>query len=103
MRKFIMKPDISLFEGVQVFKDTDLSFKSEDGYIEQTIKDLVLTIHKKEENNKYKSETDLKIFLDEGEIVLFEEDRGYFLPSVPMSTIKDGKEDLEAIMSLDKE
>lgn len=100
MRKFIMKPDISLFEGIKVYKDTEVNYKNEN--VEQTLKDLTLTIHKKEEAFNYKSETDLKIFLNEGDILLFEEERGYFLPSLPMSTIKEGKEDLEAIISLDK-
>jgi hypothetical protein len=103
MKKFIIKPDISLFEGVQVYKDTKLSYKSEDGLIKQELKDMTLKIDKKEKADNYKSKTTLEIFLNEGDILLYDEGRGYFLPSIPMSTIQEGIEDLEAIKDFEGE
>lgn len=101
MRKFIMKPDITFYEGVMINKDTKLEYETDD--IKQTIENLVLKTNKKEKTDKYESVFDLTIKLEEGEILLFEEERGYFLPSLPMSTVKDAIEDLEAIKDFDKE
>lgn len=101
MRKFIYRPDITLLDGVMVNKDTKIEFENE--YIKQTIENLVLKTNKKEKTDKYESEFNLTIKLDEGEILLFEEERGYFLPSLPMTTVKDGIEDLESIKEFDKE
>ena len=101
MRKFIYRPDITLLDGVMVNKDTKIEFENE--YIKQTIENLVLKTNKKEKTDKYESEFNLTIKLDEGEILLFEEERGYFLPSLPMTTVKEGIEDLESIKEFDKE
>lgn len=101
MRKFIFKPDITFYEGIKIDKNTKLEFENE--YVKQSINNLVLKTNKKEKTDKYESVFDLTINLDEGEILLFEEERGYFLPSLPMSTVKDAIEDLEAIKDFDKE
>lgn len=101
MRKFIYRPDITLLDGVKVNKDTKLEFENE--FIKQTITNLELKTNKKEKTDKYESEFNLTIKLDEGEILLFEEERGYFLPPLPMATVKDGIEDLESIKEFDKE
>lgn len=101
MRKFIFKPDITFYEGIKIDKETKLEFENE--YVKQSINNLVLKTNKKEKTDKYESVFDLTINLDEGEILLFEEERGYFLPSLPMSTVKDAIEDLEAIKDFDKE
>ena len=101
MRKFIMKPDITFYEGIKIDKETKLEFENE--YVKQSINNLVLKTNKKEKTDKYESEFNLTINLDNGEILLFEEERGYFLPSLPMATVKDAIEDLEAIKDFDKE
>ena len=101
MRRFIFKPDITFYEGIKIDKETKLEFENE--YVKQSINNLVLKTNKKEKTDKYESVFDLTINLDEGEILLFEEERGYFLPSLPMSTVKDAIEDLEAIKDFDKE
>lgn len=101
MRKFIYRPDITFFEGIMVDKNTKLQHETED--IKQTIENLVLKTNKKEKTDKYESVFDLTINLNEGEILLFEEERGYFLPSLPMSTVKDAIEELETIKDFDKE
>lgn len=101
MRKFILQPDITFYEGIMIDKETKLEFENE--YVKQSINDLVLKTNKKEKTDKYESEFNLTIKLDEGEILLFEEQRGYFLPSLPMSTIADAIVDLEVIKEIDKE
>ena len=105
MKRFVIKPDIDIFEGVIVDKETNITYKNEN--VQQTIKDLKLKskIRSKNSNgiNNYESETDLTIYLNEGDILLFEEDRGYYLPATPMQTIKDAVEDMEALKNFDKE
>ena len=105
MRKFITRPDISLYEGIFVKKETDIVYKSEN--VEQQIKDLKLIskILKKGSNgvNNYETATDLKVYLNEGDILLFEEGRGYYLPSIEMQTIDDGISDMTALKNFDKE
>jgi hypothetical protein len=101
MRKFIYRPDITLLDGIKVDKNTKIQYETEN--IIQSIENLTLRTHKTEKTDKYESEFNLAIKLDEGEILLFEEERGYFLPSLPMATVKDGIEDLESIKEFDKE
>lgn len=101
MRKFIFKPDITLYEGIQVFKDTELTYKNE--MVKQEIKNLTLKTKMKEKKDNYTSKTDLTIYLNEGDILLYEEERGYFLPYMPMTKISEAIEDLVAIKDFDKE
>ena len=105
MKKFITKPDINLYEGIKVTEETKITYKSET--VKQEIKDLKLIseITQKGNNgiNNYESVTNLKVFLNEGDILLFEEGRGYYLPSIEMSTIDDGISDITALKNFDKE
>lgn len=101
MRKFIFKPDITLYEGIEVFKDTRLSYKNEN--VKQELKDLTLKTKMTEKKDNYTSKTDLVIHLEEGDILLYEEERGYFLPCMPMSTIQEAIDDLEVIKDFDNE
>lgn len=101
MKKFIRKPDITLYSGVQVNKETTLEYKNEN--VEQKLENLVLkmTTHTKE--NNYDITSYLTFNLNEGDILLFDEEIGYQVPKLPMSTLKDALEDIDAIQSFDKE
>lgn len=101
MRKFIKKPDITLYSGVQVNKDTKLEYKNEN--VEQKLENLVLkmTTHTKE--NNYDITSFLTFNLSEGDILLFDEEVGYQVPRIPMTTLKDALTDIDAIQSFDKE
>lgn len=105
MRRFLIKPDIDIFEGIIVDKNMDISYKNDK--VEQEIKDLKLKskITTRDSNgiNNYESKTDLTIYLNEGDILLFDENRGYYLPAIPMQTIGDVVEDMQALKNLDKE
>ena len=46
---------------------------------------------------------DLTFHLNEGDILLFDEEVGYQVPRVPMSTLKDALTDIEALQDFDKE
>jgi glutaredoxin-related protein len=67
-------------------KETELEFKNKN--VKQHIKDLVLTTVMTDKNEEYESKTNLKIFLKEGDKLLFDEVRGYYLPAIPVDSIE---------------
>lgn len=96
---FIRKPSIDLYPGVRVDKETVLEFESEN--VKQTVRDLVLhtvsTVHGK----SYESTYDTTIYLEEGDILIFEEEgRGYIKPVEPFVTIEEAIDDLTNIKDL---
>lgn len=101
MRKFIFKPDITLYSGVLVTKDTKLEYKNKN--VKQKLENLKLemTTHTKE--NNYVAKSQLVFNLSDGDILLFDEEVGYQVPRVPMSTIEDAIVDIEALKDFDKE
>jgi hypothetical protein len=101
MRKFIFKPDITLYSGVLVNKDTKLEYKNEN--VEQKLENLVLEMTTYTKENNYEARSNLVFHLNEGDILLFDEEVGYQVPRVPMTTLKDALTDIEAIQSFDKE
>ena len=106
MKKFVVRPDLDLYEGIIVKKDTKLEYKSDK--VEQKLDDLELRSLITSQDtgngvNRYESKTYLTIHLNENDIVLFEEGRGYFLPNIPMSTIDDAINDITVLKNLDKE
>ena len=53
--------------------------------------------------NNYEAKSNLVFHLNEGDILLFDEEVGYQVPRVPMTTLQDALTDIEAIQSFDKE
>ena len=100
MRKFIVKPDITLYSGVQVNKDTVLEYKNDN--VEQKLENLTLemTTHTKE--NNYEATSNLVFHLSEGDILLFDEEVGYQVPRITMTTLKDALIDIDSIQNFDK-
>ena len=94
---FIEQPSVELHEGIRVTKDTKLEYSNE--YVEQELKDLTLETILNDSGtsgtNSYSSKTYLKINLNEGDIVAFNKDRGFYLPTYPLSTIESAINDLE--------
>lgn len=101
MRKFILKPDITLYSGVQVKKDTKLEYKNEN--VEQKLENLVLEMTTYTKENNYEARSSLVFHLSEGDILLFDKEVGYQVPRVPMSTLKNALGDMEALQGFDKE
>ena len=99
MQRFIRKPSIDLFEGIKVTKDTVLEFKNEN--VEQKIENLVLRSTARVKGEGFKSVIKTTVFLEEGDILLFEEsDRGYIKPMGGFSTIEEAIDDLTNIKDL---
>lgn len=99
MQVFIRKPDINLYPGIRVTKDTDMEYKNEN--VKQTVKDLVLHSITKVKGEGYKSTYNTTVQLKEGDILVFEEEgRGYIKPVEDFVTIQEAIDDLENIKDL---
>lgn len=99
MQKFIRRPNIELLTGIRVSKDTDLKFENES--VKQTIKDLELHSVSTIEGEGYKSVCETTIYLEEGDVLLFEEDgRGYIKPVESFVPITEAIDDLTNIKDL---
>ena len=96
---FIDQPSLDLKKGIQVTKDTETTFKNDN--VEQVIKDLKLETIMDEEGtngfNSYKSKSHISITLNEGDILMFDPDRGYYLPPYPKTRIEQAAADLAAL------
>jgi hypothetical protein len=60
-----------------------------------------MTTYTKE--NNYEVTSNLVFHLNDGDILLYDEEVGYQVPKVPMTTLKDALADIDAIQSFDKE
>lgn len=99
MQVFIRKPSIDLMTGIRVTKDTELEYKNDN--VKQTIKDLVLHSVTKVTGEGFKSKYDTTIQLQEGDVLIFEEEgRGYIKPVEGFVTIAEAIEDLTNIKDL---
>ena len=104
---FVEQPSVDLKVGIKVTKESELLYKNEK--VEQVLKDLVLETILDDEGtngiNTYKSKSYLTINLNEGDILLFDEKRGYYMPPYPMSSIEDAISDIESLkgMKIDTE
>ena len=96
---FVDQPSLDLKKGIKVKKDTEISFKNEN--VEQLLKDLKLDTIIDEEGtngiNSYKSKSHISISLNEGDILLFDPSRGYYLSPYPKTTIEQAIEDISSL------
>lgn len=104
MRNFIKNPDVTIYKGINVTKDTVLNYEREDGDLKQELKDLKFIQYEKRKADNFESETKSTIYMKEGMTILFEDEkRGYVVPIEKYVTIGEALEDLECIKDLDKE
>ena len=96
MNYYVLRPDLTPYEGIVVSKDTKLEFKNEN--VEQKLSSLKLVTKTKVDNEKYFVESKMTLNLEEGEVLLFErENRGYFLPAQPIGTIETAIKDYRGL------
>lgn len=99
---FVEQPVLDLKEGIKVTRETELSYKNDK--VEQVLKDLVLESILDDSGsngiNTYKSKSYLSINLNSGDILLFDEKRGYYMPSYPVTTIDDAISDISALSDI---
>lgn len=96
---FVEQPVLDLKEGIKVSAETELSYKNEK--VEQVLKNLVLETILDDAGtngiNSYKSKSYLSINLNPSDILLFDEQRGYYMPTYPVTTIDDAISDIAAL------
>ena len=99
---FVEQPNIELKQGIKVTKDTNIEYSNEK--VKQTLKDLVLNTTMTDEGsngiNSYKSTSNIELYLNEGDILLFHEERGYYMPPYPMETIDDAISDINSLSDI---
>lgn len=96
MQVFIRKPSIDLYPGIRVNKDTVLEYKNEN--VDQKLENLVFHSVTKVKGANFESVYDTTIQLQEGDILVFEEEgRGYIKPVETFVTIAEAIEDFENI------
>lgn len=99
MQVFIRKPSVDLYPGIRVDKDTVFEYKNEN--VKQTVKNLVFHSVTKVKGDNYKSKYDTTIQLQEGDILIFEEEgRGYIKPVEAFVEVAEAIEDLTNIKEL---
>lgn len=98
MEKFFIRPDITIYTGIRVTKGTKLEFLNEDKTVKQKLKDLVLTTELSNKGSDFETKSEVKNFLNEGDILIFNNIKGYQVPGLPLATAKEIKEDFENLM-----
>ncbi len=101
--KYVVLPKLEFKEGVRLNKDTNLNFKNkiESEGISQEIEQEIIgtTMITKTRTMKMNQEITSEINIDfmENDILLFDENLGYYPPNEKMGTINEVKECIEAI------
>lgn len=96
MQLFVRKPSIDLYPGVKVDKDTVLEYKNEN--VEQRLENLVFRSKTKVKGEGYESTYDTTIWLQEGDVLVFEEEgRGYIKPVDSFVSTQEAIEDFTNI------
>lgn len=99
MQLFVRKPSIDQYRGIRVDRDTVLDYQND--HCAQTLKDLVFHSVTKVRGEGFESVYDTTIQLQEGDILLFEEEgRGYIKPVEPFVTASSAAEDLLCIKDM---
>lgn len=99
---FVEQPVLDLKEGIKVSAETELLYKNDK--VEQVLKDLKLETILDDSGsngfNSYKSKSYVSISLNPGDILLFDESRGYYLPPYPVVSIDDAITDITSLSDI---
>ena len=99
MQVFIRKPSIDLYPGIRVAKDSVLEYSNEN--VEQKLENLVFHSVTKVKGETFESVYDTTIYLNEGDILVYEEEgRGYIKPVENFVTIAEAIDDLTHIKDI---
>lgn len=99
--KFIRQPNIHTIPGIVVDKTTEINFEREG--LKQTIKDLALHSEMVLRGENYEGRTEATVYLEEGDVLLFDESRGYLKPTESFMTVEDAIKELECVLATMKE
>ena len=95
----VEQPVLDLLEGLRVNRETAFDFQND--LVRQTLRQLVLVTDMEETGvsglNRFASRTTLTVFLNPGDILLFDGKRGYYLPSYPVTGIDEAISDITSL------
>lgn len=96
MEKFIQSPDIQMYLGIRVDKDTKIEYENDN--VEQTIENLTLKSKTTIKSEDFESVYDTTIKLQEGDVLILEDEkRGYIKPVEKMVSVDEAIETLNNI------
>lgn len=99
MLKFIEKPNIDMYPGIRVDKDTKFTYENEN--VKQSLHHLLFKSMTKVKGENFESKYITKIYLKEGDVLIFEDEgRGYIKPVEEFVTVGEAIEDLDHIKEL---
>ncbi len=101
MQYFIRRPSIDLFPGVRVTKETVLECKNDS--VEQKVEALVMHTVYRAKGENYESVSDVTLRLEEGDILIYDGERGYIKPVESFVSIDEGIDDLTNIKGVEEE
>ena len=96
--KLIRQPSIDMYAGIKVNKNTDLEYETEN--VKQTLKDLVLHSVTTLNGEEYESKYETTIHLNEGDVLVFDEKRGYIKPVERFMTVSEAIEELKCVLEV---
>lgn len=99
MQNFINKPSIDMYPGIRVDKDTKLVYENEN--VKQSLHNLLFKSMTKVKGENYEGKYITKIHLNEGDILIFEDEgRGYIKPVEDFVTVSEAIKELSHIEDL---
>ena len=88
-----------MYAGIKVTKDTKLDYENEN--VKQTLDNLVFHSITRVVGENYESEYNTTIHLQEGDVLIFEEEgRGYIKPVESFVTVAEAVEELNCIKDI---
>ena len=96
MEKYISKPSIDMMPGIRVDKTTEFEYENDN--VKQELKDLKFKSITTIKGENFKSEYHTEIDLQDGDILIFEDEgRGYIKPVESFVYVDDEIKELENI------
>ena len=96
MEKFISKPSIDMMPGIRVDKTTEFEYENDN--VKQELKDLKFKSITTIKGENFKSEYHTEIDLQDGDILIFEDEgRGYIKPVESFVSVDEAIKELENI------
>lgn len=99
LEKFVPQVDLSQRLGTRVDAKTKLKYahNDADSSITQTVKNLELITKATVTTNRFTRTSQVNLKLNEGDVLLFDEARGYFLPETSWYKAEDAIAELEVL------
>lgn len=97
--RFIKKPSLQFYAGIQVNEDTKFEMQNE--FLHQTLENLVLTTTKVVSGDGYDATYKSTVYLEAGDILIHNgDDHGYVKPVESFCTIADAINEFELVKDL---